>query len=218
MVNLQNKSVDFDRLEGFGFEKFSGGWRYKKNICDDQFLMTIEVAADGKISTRLEDSFGEEYILHLIEKSSGKFVGEVRQAHDSLLNEFAEKCCVSNIFCGEITQAVINYVRENFGGELEFLWEKFPDVAIWRRADSKKWYGALMRLSERKLKLDSDKLVDVLDLRGEPEEIISFVDGKKFFPGWHMNKKHWFTVRLDGSLPFEKICQLVDKSYNLAKK
>ena len=35
--------------------------------------------------------------------------------------------------------------------ELEFLWQKFPDNAVWRRKDNKKWYGALLTVSKEKL-------------------------------------------------------------------
>ena len=32
-----------------------------------------------------------------------------------------------------------------------------------------------------------------------------------------MNKKHWYTVILDGSVPFEEICRRIDESYGSAK-
>ena len=34
-------------------------------------------------------------------------------------------------------------------------------------------------------------------------------------PGWHMNKKHWNTVMLDGSVPAALIRELVQNSYQL---
>jgi predicted DNA-binding protein (MmcQ/YjbR family) len=34
-------------------------------------------------------------------------------------------------------------------------------------------------------------------------------------PGYHMNKKHWITVLMDGSLPDKLICQWIDHSYDL---
>jgi len=34
-------------------------------------------------------------------------------------------------------------------------------------------------------------------------------------PGYHMNKRHWNTVILDGSLPDEDICDMIDESYRL---
>lgn len=34
-------------------------------------------------------------------------------------------------------------------------------------------------------------------------------------PGWHMNKKHWNTLILDGSIPAGEIQRLIDHSYSL---
>jgi predicted DNA-binding protein (MmcQ/YjbR family) len=34
-------------------------------------------------------------------------------------------------------------------------------------------------------------------------------------PGYHMNKDHWNTVRLDGSIPGEVIRQMLEESYRL---
>jgi predicted DNA-binding protein (MmcQ/YjbR family) len=36
-------------------------------------------------------------------------------------------------------------------------------------------------------------------------------------PGYHMNKKHWNTVLLDGSIPDQEISSWIDHSYNLVK-
>jgi len=38
------------------------------------------------------------------------------------------------------------------------------------------------------------------------------------FPDWHMNKAHWISVALDGTVEDEKIKFLVDMSYELTKK
>ncbi len=37
-------------------------------------------------------------------------------------------------------------------------------------------------------------------------------------PGYHMNKKHWNTVILDGSIPEEGILEMIDDSYDLVVK
>jgi predicted DNA-binding protein (MmcQ/YjbR family) len=34
-------------------------------------------------------------------------------------------------------------------------------------------------------------------------------------PGYHMNKKHWITVLMDGSIPDKILCQWTDNSYQL---
>ena len=37
-------------------------------------------------------------------------------------------------------------------------------------------------------------------------------------PGYHMNKKHWNTVVLDGVIPDSEIRQMIDHSYELVAK
>ncbi len=34
-------------------------------------------------------------------------------------------------------------------------------------------------------------------------------------PGYHLNKRHWNTVELDGSVPDEELLELIDHSYEL---
>jgi predicted DNA-binding protein (MmcQ/YjbR family) len=34
-------------------------------------------------------------------------------------------------------------------------------------------------------------------------------------PGYHMNKKHWNTVLVDGSIPDKEILEWIDQSYDL---
>ena len=48
-----------------------------------------------------------------------------------------------------------------------------------------------------------------LDLREAYEEVM---------PGYHMNKKHWNTVKTSGTLSDEFIFELIDHSYNLVKE
>ena len=66
-----------------------------------------------------------------------------------------------------------------------------------------------------KLGIDSDEIVDIIDLRILPKDIEKVVDNEKYFLGYHMNKQHWFTIILDGSVPIEKIFEFIDMSYNI---
>ena len=55
-----------------------------------------------------------------------------------------------------------------------------------------------------------------LNLKCEPEQaqvLRSMHDS--IIPGYHMNKEHWNTVILDGSLPDEVILRMIDESYQL---
>ena len=214
-VNLKNKTVAVDKLEKFGYKILADGRQFQKKICDDQLLMTLKFI-DGKIFSYVEDSTGEEYTLHLVESSVGSFVGAVRDEYQKILSAFEGNCCEENIFGAQLTKNLIMYVAEKYGDELEFLWEKFPKNAIWRRRDTQKWYAVLMEISERKLGLDSDNAVEIIDLRGR--ELEKFLDGEKYFAGYHMNKKSWYTIRLDGSVSFDEICTRLNESHSLATK
>lgn len=37
-------------------------------------------------------------------------------------------------------------------------------------------------------------------------------------PGYHMNKRHWNTVNIDGSIPNDEIMEMIDHSYRLVVK
>lgn len=55
-----------------------------------------------------------------------------------------------------------------------------------------------------------------INLKCNPDRAIELRDKfESIQPGWHMNKKHWNTVTLDGSLPVELVRELVDHSYAL---
>ena len=112
--------------------------------------------------------------------------------------------------------AIIDYVREQYGDELEFLWENFPRDAIWRNPVTRKWYGLLMAVSRRKLGQDADDEVEIIDLLFSRHEAPDFVAGNKnVLPGYHMNKNNWITIVLDGSMATEQILALLDQSYRL---
>ena len=55
-----------------------------------------------------------------------------------------------------------------------------------------------------------------INLKCEPELAIDLRDVyEDVTPGYHMNKKHWNTVNLEGKLPKSEILKMVDLSYDL---
>lgn len=63
----------------------------------------------------------------------------------------------------------------------------------------------MLSVSKRKLGISSDEIVEILDLRYSFEKVEKIVDYKKYYPGWHMNKKYWYTIILDGSISLKDI-------------
>jgi len=64
--------------------------------------------------------------------------------------------------------------------------------------------------------LDRDPLS--INLKCDPELAMELRERHPaVIPGYHMNKKHWNTVSLDGSLTSKQIKEFIDHSYNLVK-
>jgi predicted DNA-binding protein (MmcQ/YjbR family) len=58
-----------------------------------------------------------------------------------------------------------------------------------------------------------------LNLKCDPAEALALRDiFEAVIPGYHMNKKHWNTVILDGSMPSGEIERMIDNSYALVVK
>ena len=216
---FNNKKVNLSKLLQFGFVQTETDYIYRKTLSESGFILTVHVTPQGEISTEMIDpSLNELYTLHLVDNATGGFVETVKYEYQETLLEIASQCFQADIFQSKQSNELIDYVRKTYGDELEFLWEKFPKNAIWRRKDTQKWYGILLTVSKQKLGLPCDESGGFLDFRILPEELEALVDYKTYFPGYHMNKKHWCTIILDGSLSFEEIRRRIDASYLLAIK
>lgn len=57
---------------------------------------------------------------------------------------------------------------------------------------------------------------ECINLKCEPEQAIGLRDlFPAVSPGYHMNKRHWNTVRNDGSVPPGELQRMIDHSYAL---
>ena len=55
-----------------------------------------------------------------------------------------------------------------------------------------------------------------MNLKCDPDEAVMLRDiFPAVLPGYHMNKRHWNTVVLDGSMPRGEIERMIDNSYRL---
>lgn len=61
-----------------------------------------------------------------------------------------------------------------------------------------------------------DKFPPQVNLKCDPDRALELRDRyEAIMPGYHMNKRHWNTLILDGSLPDKLIRDLIDHSYQL---
>ncbi len=216
---FKNKIPDFEKLRSVGFIERNGKYVYSCKIVDAQFNLSVLIDKDGTVKTRLNDTeTNEEYVLHLLYDTTGPFIGRVRSEFCAVLQTIADKGFRTKTFSAPYTLAVMDYVQKTYGSTFEFLWEKFPQNAAVRRQDNKKWFAVILCVAKNKIGLSGTDPVEIIDLRAEKTDVPSIVDGQKYFAGYHMNKKSWITICLDGSVPINEIFQRLDASYILAGK
>lgn len=212
------KKPNYEKLAAYGFVMDDGKYVFHSPLEKSNMIMNVSVDLFGEIDMNVWDSATEEpFTLIFVESAIGAFVGDVRTECEEVLSDIAEKCFETEIFKSEQAKQVIEFIRSSYDTTLEFLWKKCPDIAVMRRQDNDKWYGIIFTLSLRKLGLDSDDIIDIIDLRIPPDELENAVDYHSYFKGYHMNKKHWVTILLDGSVSIDEIFSRIKDSYSLAK-
>ncbi len=114
---------------------------------------------------------------------------------------------------------ILEYTKERYKVEPEYLWVSTPQNGALRNPRNGKWFAVIIGgLAKSKLGLASDHKVTVLNLKCDPMLTFSFVDNERIFRGYHMNKEHWISVLLDGSVSMEELRMLVDMSYELVDR
>lgn len=114
-----------------------------------------------------------------------------------------------------IREKVIEYTHTLKDAKVDKPFKKFPDYEVFRHKSNGKWFGLLMSVEKSKLGLASTDSVEIIDLKLDPEMISILKKGVGYFPAYHMNKNHWITVILDGSIETEQIINLLEESYPL---
>lgn len=111
-------------------------------------------------------------------------------------------------------ETVFEYIQKKYNTLPEYPWAKYEGNAVFRHSDNRKWFALVMNVGRDKLGLSGDGYVDAVNLKiddGMFREILVREDG--ILPAYHMNKEHWITVLLDGTVEEEKVYDLIDVSF-----
>ena len=113
-------------------------------------------------------------------------------------------------------QSFLDYCHNKFGTSPDYPFDEDLETAVLRHADNRKWFALLMKVSRRKFGFDSDKTVDVVNLKLPFEMFGSFGKADGVYPAYHTNKLHWISVLLSDATD-ETIAFLTGVSYEAAK-
>ncbi|QPK93598.1 MmcQ/YjbR family DNA-binding protein [Actinomyces sp. zg-332] len=213
------KVLNVDKLLVNGF--VATGSIYVKNflILEENFRVEIIVGSSGLVDYKVyEIDTNEEYVLVHVSNADGSFVTQVRKECEKLLSDISNDCFDLQLFKSEQTQKVVDYITNNLSVKPKFPWSKNPNYATFHAKENDKWFAIVVSISKTKLGLDGEEEIEIMNLKALPEEIEEIVDKKVFFPAYHMNKKHWFTICLDGRISNEQIYELIRRSYELVAK
>ena len=111
------------------------------------------------------------------------------------------------------------YILEKYGVKAEHPWEKYPEDATFKCKMNDKWFAICMKVANSVLGIDGSGGCEesgytwIVNVKASPEFISFMRNQYGYLPAYHMNKEHWLTIQLDGSVPFETVCGHVDTSY-----
>lgn len=107
------------------------------------------------------------------------------------------------------------YIKKVYDVSAEFPWLSAPTFAVYRHKSNKKWFAVIMEIPKNKIGMEEEGNINVVNLKSDPLLIGSLILDKGIHPAYHMNKNHWITVCLDGSVEDEKIIWLLNLSFDL---
>lgn len=110
---------------------------------------------------------------------------------------------------------ITKYILNQYGVEPDFPWEGDDTSAVFRHPTNRKWFALIMDLYYSTLGLESDDPVSAINLKIDDSILHeTLVNEPGIMPAYHMNKRHWVTVLLDGSVPEKNVYELIDISFN----
>ena len=107
------------------------------------------------------------------------------------------------------------YILNHYSTEPDYPWADTPRAAVFRHAGNRKWFALVMEVPRDKLGLPGTEMLDIVNFKCDPILISSLRGETGIFPAYHMNKEKWITIFLDGTVPKNEICDLLDLSYDL---
>ena len=215
---LNDKKIEYTKLLDYGFIKQEGSYIYQDVLLNGKFKMLVQIGTEKILSKVLDMENNEEYLLVDVKGAGGEFVGKVKEEYENKLQDIIDKCFIQDVFKKRQTKEMIQYVTEKYQDDLEFLWKKFTNNAVVRNKLNQKWYGIFVSIPANKLGIDSDEMIEVLNVRYEKNKTEEIIDYKNIYPGYNMNKNSWISIILDGNIENKVLFSLIDSSYDLSLK
>lgn len=217
----------FAKLKAYGFVQKDGKYSFKICFYDKQFEAVIEVleqsaglgaglcTVQGKV---FDLANKEEYLPLHVENWQGTFINEVRSAYKDILLDIRNACFTKNYFIFPQSNRIASLIKEKYAHDPCFLWEKYPNYAVFKNPENNKWYAAILNIEHEKIDTAKSSEIEILDLKADKKDVQDLLQEDGFYPAYHMNKQSWLTIILDDSLTDGRIMELIAKSHAFTVK
>ena len=211
---FKRTKIDLEKIIEYGFKKDKDIYKYSKNILNNTFRVDIVIDNKGCVKGKVYDlAINEEYTNFRIKESTGSFIKKVRDEFKNVLEDIKDKCFTKEYFIYDQANRIAKVIKDKYGEEPEFAWEKFPFYGVFKNKNTNKWYGIIMNIDKSKLGENEDGEIEIIDVKLNSEEVECLLKKDGFYPAYHMNKKYWITIILNNTLSDELIMDLIQKSY-----
>ena len=106
------------------------------------------------------------------------------------------------------------YIKKEYKVTPDYPWKKYPDNAVFRHSDNNKWFALVMDVARDKLGQIGAERITVVNLKiADALFRDTIIREEGIIPAYHMNKQNWITVFLDGTVPEERVYDLLDMSF-----
>ena len=199
-------------LAEWGFK--NGQARYVLVEGEFELHMTL---SDQELELVVYDLAMEEpYTLFEVASASGALVTGLRQQVDDIHNRILGQQIQDN----PLVERLVDHVATTYGLAPAHPFKRHPEIIGFKVPTVDKLFGIFLPVDYCRLDKTSTRTdqVLVLNLKGQPDQILERIDNFRYFPAYHMNKKHWFSVLLDAQTDWDLLTSLLAESYRLVKK
>ncbi len=111
----------------------------------------------------------------------------------------------------------LQYCLDTYGTSPDYPFTDDFESAVLRQTNNRKWYALCMKVSRRKFGIDSDEVIDVVNLKKPLDLLCPFDSADGVYPAYHMNKTHWVSVLLPDT-PDDVVKFLASVSFEATEK
>lgn len=210
------KGVDALRAAGFSPSE-NGHYIYKTSLDGFPFNVILTANEKGEIDGKLLDpDTSDDYVNFRLDNAKGYAI-EVKEAYKDLLRGLRESLFEKEGALYAQRDLILEKTYEMYGDAPVTKWEDHPDFLILEHRGNKKWYALFMAVPKSKLG-EGEGEIAVLNVKLDPQEIDWLVTRDGYYRAYHMNKKYWITIALDGRLSLDEVLSHIARSRELTSK